>query len=364
MTNAQIDNNITTDINKSIIWQYDNASKLVALLKMFADYAEQSTEDLFERYKATVGIFDNPTAQDDFFALAIWGIIFGIERPTYGDNATPISNELYFKILRANYNLINTRYSIKDINDYLDYLGLSELGYAIRSDGNMIAEYYMKEGYDYPTDPDTHELTEVGYLMQSGYFNKYPAAVKDNEAQEFKVGYVFGFRNSLNTDRTINASNFDASKIYEVGDFVKYNDVVYKCISQYQGDWDATKFAQYVYNDDKYVQVSFIGTPFAQIPYWGGSASNPHTWLRVGDTRLDKDGVGIAFYNVHDEDYEIGGIDKSTFNNPAGIRVAYNLDIPRLPPLVYIAGERRSWDPAVAWRTFISSVNLYQYGVS
>lgn len=408
MTNQIIDNNISTDIKKSIIWQYDNAQKLLAIIKLFSDYAESSTEDLWDKYRDLISIFDNPEAQNDNFALALWGIILGIERPSWTNttitpNVTaPISNELYFKILKANFHLYNSRFSTSDIVNYLDELGLTELGYRVISDGQMAMQYELAEGYTYPRN-------EIGYLMEHEYFDKYPAAVQDNSKAEFIPGFIFGFREQALS--TI-IKEYADSDTWNIGDFCFYKRGIYKCTTSIQSQeafnpskWtlvdaklyystitysvgDKCKVGQKVFNCvraintpveftqsvtsggttitywemelseydnvdvasydgihfDKYVQVDFVGDVGARTPYWGLSNINPHTKLAISDQFLsdagDGTGIGTAFYKVFDEDYDIGAITIDYFKrsglSPTGIRFAYNMDIPRIPPKNYI----------------------------
>lgn len=398
MTNQIIDNNISDDIKKSILWQYDNAQKLVAIINLFSDYAEESTENLWDKYHDLISIFDNTAAQDDNFALSLWGIILGIPRPSWTDysvtpNVTaPISNALYFKILKANFHLYNSRFSFRDIGDYLEELGLNELGYRAISDGSMSLKYELAEGYSYPDG-------ETGYLMETGYFKKFPAAVEDNAQNLFIPGFQFGFREAYlaamiknyadsatwavndycfykrgiykcvtavesqeafddNKWTLVDAKLYDSSIPYAVGDKCKVGQKVFNCTTsiisteafnpshwtQALAEYDNVTISSYDgIHFDKYVQVDFVGDIGAAIPLWKQDSNDPHKRLKIGALTLqdagDGTGIGTGFYNVGDEDYEIGSITIDNFKkngqSPSGIRFAYNMDIPRKAIKIY-----------------------------
>lgn len=69
----------TTNLLRAVLWQYDRAEKLKALISSQQDFFQGSVTDFWNEWRSN--IFNLATA--DSLGLAVWGKIIGIQRPKY-----------------------------------------------------------------------------------------------------------------------------------------------------------------------------------------------------------------------------------------------------------------------------------------
>ena len=98
---------ISEELDRVILWQYDN-SNLVGFVQLLADFLGQSTKQFWEDWQSDVVNVD--TAND--FGLAVWGKVLGIERPVISTGT--VSTELFRKIVKARFELMNSSAAIHD----------------------------------------------------------------------------------------------------------------------------------------------------------------------------------------------------------------------------------------------------------
>lgn len=125
------DNSSAAEIDKCITWQYDKATNLVAFIGMLGDFFAQSTESLWDSWKAKVNDID--TADD--FGLSVWGKILNCRRPIININGDDVNlgTEKYRAILKARAQLLASHGTVPN---YKAYIETAFDGHFIVQDGN------------------------------------------------------------------------------------------------------------------------------------------------------------------------------------------------------------------------------------
>lgn len=173
-----MDNSIEADLKKVITWQYDNATNLVALIMSMEEFFSESTQKFWDDWPADVANID--TAND--FGLSVWGMLVGVKRFILEDGqggGTPISSELYRKIIKAKVKLLDGNASMKDYCDFV---------YAIFGGGVAPVD-----GLDMSLTFTDNGLTGEESLLFAQHMDEivvYPAGVRDNAVSD---SLVFGF---------------------------------------------------------------------------------------------------------------------------------------------------------------------------
>lgn len=110
----------TANLLECILWQYDNATKLKALVQSCQDEFEGNTKDFWDNFYTNV--FNLDTANS--FGLAVWGLCLGIERPryTYGGQEYVYSDDMYRLFLKSRSNFFSMDGSIYQFNRYMEFL--------------------------------------------------------------------------------------------------------------------------------------------------------------------------------------------------------------------------------------------------
>ena len=152
---------ISEELDRVILWQYDN-SNLVGFVQLLADFLGQSTKQFWEDWQSDVVNVD--TAND--FGLAVWGKVLGIERPVISTGT--ISTELFRKIVKARFELMNSSAAISDYIKYVD--AIFGEGMVTVTDGNDMSISFGKYTGE---DEELAELSVENLIP-------YPAGVRDN----------------------------------------------------------------------------------------------------------------------------------------------------------------------------------------
>ena len=118
MTNYAIDNSDRGDIDRTILWQYDNATHLVALITAFKDFFNEAVTNFWDGFSNRVNLADENKVDD--YGLAVWGKILNVSRtiPT-SDGPIELPSGLYRKILAAKFKLATENASLKAYSDYV-----------------------------------------------------------------------------------------------------------------------------------------------------------------------------------------------------------------------------------------------------
>lgn len=172
MQNAVIDNSI--DTSKSILWQYDKATNLIALVYLFWKMGLYTTIQFWERFVGSESSID--TATD--FGLSIWGALLGQPWITYKKNGETIriSSSLYRKVLKGKAYLISSNGSLASINKYLSIVFSGRI---IVSDGYDMSITYRARG----------TLSEEENAVKKKLFI-YPAGVRSNNINVDPGDYI------------------------------------------------------------------------------------------------------------------------------------------------------------------------------
>lgn len=124
MKNAVTDNSINVD--EVILWQYDHAPTLIALIRSLTRLATAASTDLWNYILVSVANIDTAST----FGLAVWCAILGVKMPDYSklpsDLQAQLSPEDIYevlrKILKAKAYLYNVNASVPSYNRYLSLI--------------------------------------------------------------------------------------------------------------------------------------------------------------------------------------------------------------------------------------------------
>lgn len=199
---ATIDNSIFSDLCRTITWQYDQASNLIGIIMAYYQgsipqpgiikgFFDQSTNQFWTNFATSFGNIE--TADD--FGLSIWGKILNCPRVTIKKNLsvgitedTILPKELYRKLLRGRFRMLNTNASVEAYCDYIDFVFDGKV--KVIDNHNMSISFEALNTLDDLTKEFVTNFPEVAFV--------YPAGVMDNADAP---GYVFGF-DGQNTNRS------------------------------------------------------------------------------------------------------------------------------------------------------------------
>lgn len=186
------------DASAVILWQYDNAQNLLALIKSLDGVADGIVSGIYKWLRDyfydinAAGGNDDPllyTEGDGVrngVGLDLWGLLIGVPHPSVTINGASrrISNDFYRRLLIARARLNRSIGSMADYNKYIyDVFG----GKVTIDDGmDMSMTYYVGEGLS------DEESALVGQFPDSVFL--YPMGVKTNT--EAPVADVIGFNDT------------------------------------------------------------------------------------------------------------------------------------------------------------------------
>ena len=158
------DNSSSAELDKCITWQYDKATNLVAFIGMLGDFFAQSTESLWDSWKAKVNDID--TADD--FGLSVWGKILNCRRPiiNIGGNDVNLGTEKYRAVLKARAQLLASHGTVPD---YKAYIETAFDGHFIIQDGNDMGITFVAT--DDATDEEValaNQFPDIAFLFPCG----------------------------------------------------------------------------------------------------------------------------------------------------------------------------------------------------
>lgn len=110
----------TVNLLECLLWQYHKAERLQALVQACQDEMNANVEDFWNDFYTNVFNIDTVNT----FGLAVWGILLGVERPTYtSDGQTQYySDDMYRLFLKSRILMFQMDGSIYRINQYINYL--------------------------------------------------------------------------------------------------------------------------------------------------------------------------------------------------------------------------------------------------
>lgn len=103
-----------------ILWQYNKAERLQAIIQSCQDEFNGNVRDFWNDFYTN--IFNIDTANT--FGLTVWGILLGVERPTYVDGSGThyYSDNMYRLFLKSRIMMFQMDGSVYQINKYINYL--------------------------------------------------------------------------------------------------------------------------------------------------------------------------------------------------------------------------------------------------
>lgn len=203
MTDPIIDNTDAGLIERTITWQYENATKLVSLILSWKEFFKNSTTDLFDEIPSAIDLTDTNISD---YGLSVWGNILNVRRPmlTYspneGDEETTLvmSRELFRRILLGRLRLLEDNASIPA---YLNYIS-AVFGSRMR----------VVDGLDmWMSFVDNGELTpeEAAAIEQCpDIIFIFPAGVRSAEHSQ---SLMFGLDGQQNEASVVNVGGLDES---------------------------------------------------------------------------------------------------------------------------------------------------------
>lgn len=189
-----IDNTDRGDIERTILWQYDNATNLIAIINIFKDFFKYAITDFWDDFitKHTDLFADDENISD--YGLALWGKAIGVPRLTYkdGDEVKYLNSALYRSVLKARLILSTKSATLKDYADFITAI-FGENKVTVIDTGKMSLSVVKNDGVTLTTDEQVLVDNVDAWFL-------YPAGVKSDVHSNSNM---FGFYGQqLNTTAT------------------------------------------------------------------------------------------------------------------------------------------------------------------
>lgn len=154
------------NLEQSILWQYNNAKALSALMKAKSDWYEENVSQFIEYWRMQMLSLDR--AND--FALSVWGKILNFNRQILLEDGTiyTLSTEGYRILLKGQFLKMTTNGSIPEMNRYLSLL------FGAQGAAYVVDNYDMTIRYVFEFLPNEEQL----YLLKNVDFLPRPAGVQ------------------------------------------------------------------------------------------------------------------------------------------------------------------------------------------
>ena len=194
MTNSVIDNTDAGNLDRTIIWQYDNAEKLIGIIEMLKDFFAQTTTEFFDNYAKKINLA-NPDEVDDY-GLSVWGKVLGVQRPvlTFDDgevasHTAPMSSGLYRKILAARIVLLEKSATVPNYIEYVQSIFGGKL--KVIDGQNMSLSFAVKTGATL-TDEESAAIAQFPDVVFA-----FPSGVRSSGHSN---SLMFGFDGQQNSE--------------------------------------------------------------------------------------------------------------------------------------------------------------------
>lgn len=179
MTNATIDNKVGNEA--VVLWQYDKAYNLIALIGKFGEdagiwkkgnlgrfnyLAKVTTEDFWDFVRDYVmPLHEHEDETLDKLILTVWGRILGLSWPTYekGGRTVEISHDFFRRIIRGRFFLLNMAATTANYNKYLGIVfPKEEIDEEAKKEAEEQGEVYLSGPRNYVKDGGTSMPDEDG----------------------------------------------------------------------------------------------------------------------------------------------------------------------------------------------------------
>lgn len=195
MNIAKIDNSVFNEIGNVILWQYDKAWNLISTIRLFQLFFDISTKSFWDRWIIDVFCQFEKDDSGEYkydateFGLSVWGIILGVPRAIInnGGTETPISIDLYRRLLEGKFRIMNSNHSSKAICEYLNTVYQGRVSVTDNLDMTItFNDIGMTE--EEILFAEQHE--DIAYV--------FPAAVRTRD--NYPLGVVFAFNGQESED--------------------------------------------------------------------------------------------------------------------------------------------------------------------
>lgn len=195
MTTHVIDNSLSA-LGKTVLWQYDKAVRLLAVIKHLQVWYHCAVEQFWKYWVEKVLAVDTC----DSFGCSIWGMMLGIERPmitaSTGEKRLIVTS-VYRKLLKASFYLYKADSSFGSIAGYLNIL------FCVDGLNNLSKWQVQVSEYGWYTNVD-----EINGLYQSG--------------RAYKKGEVFWYH----TEEDSKGSNWKCTEDIGIGKNISFENLL------------------------------------------------------------------------------------------------------------------------------------------
>jgi hypothetical protein len=203
MTDHIIDNTDAGLIERTITWQYENATKLVSLILSWKEFFKHSTTDLFDGIPPGINLTN--TDISDYW-LSVWGNILNVRRPmlTYlpegesEESTLTMSRELFRRILLGRSRLLEDNASVPA---YLNYINIVFGPKMKMIDGLDMGISFVENG-----ELTNEELAAIEQCPDVVFV--FPAGVRSAEHSQ---SLMFGLDGQQNEADVVNVGGLDES---------------------------------------------------------------------------------------------------------------------------------------------------------
>lgn len=203
MTIAQIDNTDAGTIERTILWQYEGAPKLVAMILSWKDFFNGSTTDLHDRLLEELDLTDENISD---YGLSVWGRILGVVRPllTYVldgaavETTQVMTRELYRKILLGRLRLSERDATIPAYLDYVKFVFGNNI--QVVDDLDMGMTFFENGELTNEELAAVEQHPDVVFML--------PAGVRSND---HSASAMFGLDGQQNEPSVVNVGGLDES---------------------------------------------------------------------------------------------------------------------------------------------------------
>lgn len=184
MTNPILSNEIAN--KAAILWQYDRAPNLIALVRNLNAVATNAVTDFWDYFAECIMDLEHA----DSFGLEVWGRLLGLPRPKVkipvADSSptewetVPITDGFFRRLLKGRFFLFGAPASVSAYNRYLSLVyGTTDGGAGTRC--KVVDHLDMSASFTFPSDASQEEAYLIFEHPELVYF--YPAGIRYARAQ-------------------------------------------------------------------------------------------------------------------------------------------------------------------------------------
>lgn len=179
------------NLEQSILWQYNNAKALSALMKAKSNWYWENVSQFIEFWRTQMLSLDKA----DDFALSVWGKILNFNRQILLEDGSiyRLSTEGYRLLLKGQFLKMTTNGSVPEMNRYLSLLFGSQGAAYVLDKYDMTIQYIFEF---LPTEEQLYLLQNVDFLPRPAGV-QYEILVLNDEFLGFKGSEMQPFDNGV-----------------------------------------------------------------------------------------------------------------------------------------------------------------------